>query len=305
MSETSEDKPAEAHPPPSTPGAGERDARSLSLRRVLVLLLLVTIPSLVLLTPRPVTSRGLILPRLDHRRLAELEAVELERRARATSRPLSVGVRTVGELLRRVGSETLRDPARSRTLLKELRGVTSEQVALGQTDQLLLLRALQAGYFLAEVRRYEQSGVVSAELLELGGDFPRFAERRLAGVRLSDQELGLLFRVRWGTLTGTHRKPGFGPRLPELRAHVALLLRYPEAAPEDEAGRASERLGLTLSLGKVDPEFPVDAAAGTLLLMAGDRAAAARHLERYVATHPSGPFALSVRNQLLFAQLEK
>jgi hypothetical protein len=229
-----------------------------------------------------------------------------EERARATLvGELDVEVRLVGELFRRAGSAMERGNAS--LLGARLRDLRAEVLALrraGRTRELLALRALQGRLFIEALDRFQESNQADTELLELGGEFARDARPRFfdaAGkMRLGEAEARLLFRVRWGRLTGTYRASGFGPSMQELRAHYCIFLRFPSAPPDDVPARVEERVKALRALGKIDARFPTDVALGFQLAKGGDPNLARLHLARYLESDPGGAFALQARNALFY-----
>lgn len=123
-------------------------------------------------------------------------------------------------------------------------------------------------------------------------------ERRIS---LSEEELRLLFRVRWGLLTRTHRVHPFGPDLNAFRRYYAVLLAHPEG-PDDVVDRARRRLSYVEALAKVDPSYPASFARGTLLYELGEVTASARAFEAFLNRTPDGPFVTLARNHWLFTR---
>lgn len=248
--------------------------------------------------PRAVTPSDLPAPRV-HWPLwtAEQEADAALLRA---SQPLPLSVRTVGELLRRVGqSEFEADTASIADLRDRLRHATKQAAEGAGGAALVRLRALQTHLFLHALSEYRTDGTVSADLRELSGALLLKAERGgwLEGRRIhaSDAELAAMFRLRWGELTGLAHAAAFRPTLNDLRLYYAHRLRYPEAG-ESHADRASARLRDVEALGRIDPSYPADYAAGILLYRLG---AVDRALERFRAhlrAHPDGAWTLRARN---------
>lgn len=263
-----------------------------------------------LAVPRPAVPSIVPMPRHDVGEARRTEQLDRERATLATREPLSHGTRLIGETLRRLGAASVSDPRRAQGLQRELAGEVRKHVASGRTEELLRLRALQGELFLRAVRDWERTGDVTDELRELGGDFverargwtepghaPSGANGRLV---LTDTELRLLFRMRWGTLTGTHRLHPFGPTLNELRHYYGTLLEHP---PGDGAqDRLLGRLEAVAALGRIDGTYPADFARGVLLYELGDLAGAAQSFQAHARAHGDGPWILLARNHWLAAR---
>lgn len=161
------------------------------------------------------------------------------------------------------------------------------------------LRSLEADLFVLAARRFERSRAVDADLIELGGDFAMIAEESwFDGDRLvfTDLDLRLLFRVRFGRLTGTHEQGQFGPTKPELLYFHSLFLLHPPG--RDPFSRASYRLGVVSAVEKLDPQYPAALTRALLLLDQAQPEAAARALFEAKRT---GPWGRITENTLLAA----
>lgn len=278
------------------------------------------------LVPHAVRPRAVPLPLVDHARLRALDEKELSRfewlgqswlgqsppgQPPSTGKELSLAVRTAGELLRRAGAKVAaRDPG-ARATLADLQETVQKLRLSGHTDELLSLRSLQSQLFSRAVRA-TPSAARDVELRELGGEFAELLARGWLSPKggwwpgetadqlvLSDAELRLLFRVRWGLLTGCHRQAPFGPTLEELRAYHSLYLQFPIAT--EESAVALERARQAEALGRIDPSYPVRLALGVFLLEAGESDAARAQLEGYMAERPNGPLTFLARNYALEA----
>jgi hypothetical protein len=172
-------------------------------------------------------------------------------------------------------------------------------------EQLLRLRALQTELFVRAVRAWKADETPPTELLELGGDFTVLAKAawlaEAGQLVLSEQELRLLFRVRWGLLTGTHRVHPFGPDLNGFRQYYATLLEHPESSP-DFIDRSKRRLAYVEALGKLDSTYPAAFARGTLLYRLGEFDGSARAFEAQLSGTPDGPYVALARNHWLAAR---
>lgn len=277
------------------------------------LLVGVAVFSASLAVPRTTPPFVLPMPAHDAARSRITDEQELERAAQALSGSLPHATRRVGEVVRRLGHATMNEPGEARKLQRQLARDVREQLAGGQAGSLLQLRALQSEFFVEAARAWERTGTVSEALRELGGDFPERARmwvepstngsttsdggRRLV---LSDQELRLLFRVRWGLLTGTHRVHPFGPGLNELRQYYSLLLTHPAGdSPHD---RILNQLAAVDALGRIDADYPAAFARGVIYGKLGDFARAAQNFEQYSRSHGDGPWMLLARNHWLAAR---
>src|ERR1051325_3609620 len=128
--------------------------------------------------------------------------------------------------------------------LKDLRVRARTELDANHAEELLALRAVQTELFVEAVRGWEREDKVDRELRELGGDFVELATRSAwidgRRVTLEDEELGLLFRMRWNDLTGLGATQPFTARLDEYRDRYALLLRHPSG--ENTAVRLKRQL---------------------------------------------------------------
>ncbi len=238
-----------------------------------------------------------------------MEALDRARAREVSAEPLPHGARLVGETFRRAGAAAVDDPSRAHDLLQALARDVREHIAAGRTEDLLRLRALQAELFTRAAREWERTAQVTEELRELGGDFverargwldvpDRPAEASGGGrLVLSDSQLRLLFRVRWGTLTGTHRVHPFGPSLNEQRHYYATLLEHPPGDLRQD--RIWNQLEAVSALARVDATYPAEFARGVLLYQLGDFPAAAESFQAHARRRGDGPWLLLARNHWL------
>lgn len=279
--------------------AARRAAIGASVRRILPVVLIVAFPTTLLVAPHPTRPRIVPLPLTNPGALEQLMDVDRERARRANTTLLSHDVRTVGELVRRVGLR-MAEGHSYQALAHELEAATKLAQEKHGDEALLALRALQGELFLEAVRGWDGHSPASSELRELGGDFARSAARdwfehgRLA---LSEDELALLFRVRWGRLTGTFRVRPYGPSLDEFRAYYGTYLRHVRGGSREQT--ATRQLPYVRALGAIDPSYPEAYALGTLASISGDPDTARAAFSRHLAEHPNGPYSLAARNHLL------
>ncbi len=281
--------------------AARRAAFRASVGRILPIVLVVAFPTTLLVAPRPTRPRIVPLPLTNPGALAELAELDRARASRAKATLLPHDVRAVGELFRRVGLR-MYEKKPYQALTRELEAATKQAEAKHGAESLLALRALQSELFLEAVRSSDLRAAPSVELRELGGDFATSAAREWMQddeIVLSDEELALLFRVRWGRLTGTFRARAYGPTLDEFRAYYGTYLEHAHARGGPPAEIAARQIAYVRALRAVDPSYPEAYALGALASMSGDfetaRAAFARHLAR----HPGGAYSLAARNHLL------
>ena len=258
--------------------------------------------SAMIILPRPTRPRWLPLPVVSSEALsrADEHSQALAQSAQATALPVST--RTVGELYRRLNLALLESGKSAKVVREDLRLVTQTEIKAGRTHELLTLRALQSELFLSEVHRFERTGQVSPELTELAADIGKkmaqYWQTPSGKLTLSDADLRLLFRVRWGQLTGTHRLQPFGPSLEEFKGYFSIYLRPgPEAALA-----AAERSNTVRALGKMDRSYPSEFALGVLALDAGDFSSAESRFSSFLQSTQSGPYSHLAENHLLFAK---
>jgi hypothetical protein len=251
--------------------------------------------------PRAAEPTFLPLPQPDRRVLARERAEELRLASEARRVPLSFKVRAVGDAYRRLGAGTVPGKGVPENILHELRSLAAEAQPEAGGHALVALRSVQAELFVAAAREWDTTERVSAELRELGGDFPEVAEQRgfRKGTRLTldDEELATLFRMRWSELTQTKGAPPLAPSLDEYRAFYALLLDH--APPGDAPGGDRTALLAVAALEKLDPRYPAALARGVLLYRSGATAAAAEAFRDQLSRGEDGPFRLRARNHLL------
>ncbi len=261
--------------------------------------------------PRATTPYVVPIPKHDPRTVREADAIERLRAEEAVANELPYGVRLVGERVRRLGAALVDQPSRAPQIERQLQADVQSQLKAGQAENLLRLRALQSELFLNAVRHWQKTGEVDSELRELGSDFDRIAQTSwLAGEHSDDRrlvlgasDLRLLFRVRWGLLTGVHRTPPFGPSLNEFRRYYGLLIAHPEGGLQADArDRAQRQLAYVGALGKIDPNYPTSFARGAALLLMQEPESAAKAFEQHLEQHPNGPWTLLARNHLIAAR---
>jgi hypothetical protein len=285
-----------------------------------------------LILPRSVPPEEIPAPILDARLLARTAAEDDTRAARVNSAPLSSRVRAVGSGFRafndaegRHGDEATISHARD-MLWKALRDTTD-----ADTEPLLDLRAYHLSQFLTEARRYERTGEVSDELLQVGGTFVERMEKvgwcsqhRLA---MAEEARRAAFKATWNRLLGLDASPRFALTLDEYRALYAfyfshphaseaeraridvVLQRAPDVAGQERAVAATKKatanwlIGKIGELAKIDPSYPADLARGAALFLRQDYRGSAAIYQNWLDRHPSGLWTLRVQNHLRAAGL--
>ena len=289
----------------------------------------------LLMMPVAAPPEDVPLPQLDGLALRAIAKEDAARAADARQNRLPSDILAVGTALRAMNkaqaSGDAQETAASHLVLADaLRGVGArDQKTI--FDQLKTLRALQLEKFLAEVVRFESTGVETPDLLELGGGF---IERMTSAgwvegrhVLLNDGERRAAFKLVWTAILGVDRMPDLAVALDEQRAIYTLYLTRPRA-PESQRGtfqlmrtRAStdaecvtvarkERLAAELwradkirKLGELDPEYPTLYALGVAYYRAGQFDQSLVAFRSWLERHPDGPLALRARNHLKAALL--
>ena len=261
----------------------------------------------LLALPRGSVPLTLPLPVIDRREVRQSAELELALVHWAEHSGLPFEVRAVGESVRHFGHSTQRgiDTFHDRQDIHER---VQRVEAKGQAPLLLLLRAVQTEYFLAALRRFEQSGKPDNDLDELGADFIDHGRRSgwfdPKGRCLADEGTRrVLFHLHFAELIERRSKFPFAPSLTELRLYYRFLLLHPEPNPglPSEVADDTARLGVVSALAQNDPDYPQLFAKGTLLYRLGDSQAAASAFRRQLALRESGPYALLARNYLIRA----
>src|SRR5690606_24836793 len=111
--------------------------------------------SAALAVPQATPPFVLPIPTYDAAQSRTTDAQERERATRVRSDPLPHAARRVGELVRRLGRATVSDPAQAHELQRLLARDVRAQLAEGQAESLLRLRALQSTLFVEAVRAWE------------------------------------------------------------------------------------------------------------------------------------------------------
>jgi len=251
----------------------------------------------------PTLAFELPLPTPNHARLRERAATERLRATEARRHTLAYPVRAVGETIRRIGRAATEGGGNADAKLADLRVFTVRALKEGGTSGLLALRAIQAELFVSACHDAARSGTANDDLRELGGDFHTLARASdwldTLNLRLTDDELALLFRIRWNELTGLAQHPTFVASLDEQRARYALLLRLPAGA--DSAARLEHQLGYVAALETLDRDYPAALARGVVLYRSGAYEAAATAFRAHLAARRDGPWSLRAGNHLLAA----
>jgi hypothetical protein len=257
----------------------------------------------LLAAPRATKPSILPLPEPNRSVLAHDRAADLARAERAKTHELPYATRAVGEALRRFGLASVTKSGNAEATLKDLRTLAKVDLTAGHVEELLALRAVQSELFVAATRHWERSDSADTELRELGGDFVELATRsswlEAKRVTLEDEELALLFRMRWNDLTGLGASQPFTARLDEYRDRYALLLRHPSG--ENAAVRLKRQLGYVAAVETLDHDYPALFARGVLLYRAEAYEAAASAFQAHLLAHPNGPWTLRAKNHLLEA----
>lgn len=261
--------------------------------------------ALALALPRRAEPSDLPVPKIDPVRVADILRDQTERAQRVRETPLPFEVRAVGEALRGFSAASFTlddDPAVAGSQL--VRTAARALAAHGE-DRLLDLRAIQTELFLNSLRRWEGGAPAGDELRELAGNFVEKATQSgwvdaTGRLTLSAVERVVLFRIRWGMLTGLGNTFPFKPSLTDWRVYYRFLLDHPEGSLTSSApARRARQLTYATALGKLDPEFPAELAEGVILYQLGRYPEARRAFQAHLTAHPSGRYTLRARNYWL------
>ncbi len=281
----------------------------------------------VLLLPRRATPDLVPLPVADSRGLARVLEADEALAARARRDPLPGPVRALGSSLRDFHSLEARE-ADVRDLGTARQAVDAALIeALPFGDEALLeLRSLQLEVFMSEVRRFESTGVESAELEAVAGGFIRsmraqdWCERH--SLAPGEAALRAMYKRMWNALIAADGRKAFQLSLDEERALYAFYLSRPHpsqamrdaisaarrSAPDaakcraldevERVGTEKWRLEHIARLSAVDPAYPAAYARGVASYRSGDFRGAAEAFQTWLGDHPDGPLALRARTYL-------
>lgn len=252
-----------------------------------------------LAVPRATEPRLVPQPQI-HRQQREQDLKKLHARAReARVSPLPLALRELGELYRRIGRLQYAEQPDEAAILAWRSHIWGARRQLNDAS-LLQLRALQVELLVAATNHWEAHHLVNDDLIELGGDWLRIAERNgwRTGYRFAltaEQRTALALR-RWTALAGLLNEAPYAlPRDLEL---TELQVLY-NAPLQDEAD-GERRLQIVRRYAVLDPSYPADFAEGVLFAQIGQRERAASAFMRHLEHHPDGPYALRARNHLLW-----
>jgi hypothetical protein len=287
--------------------------------------------------PRAVPPREYPVPTIDAAVLAKETDEEHALAEDARAHPLGADVRALGGAIRQFNAAQVRDDATAATRYRAEIAMQVHLALVGGARPVLALRAVQTEDFLAEVTHFEQTGVRSVALDELGGTFLD-AMARVGWVRgspgdprprmviLDPAERRAAFKQTWNKVAGVTERREFALSLDDQRVLYAFYLKNPHAPESQRNALAMARtttkdaatcqridegervatMGWAVTkmreLAAVDPSYPFDYARGIALFHAHDYAAAVQAFKGWVDKHPDGPWTLRARNYLLASE---
>jgi hypothetical protein len=277
--------------------------------------------------PRSAPPEEIPLPTIDGRVLSRVADEDDARAALAEAEPLASPVRAVGTALRAFNAAEAdhADAVRMGNTRDEvIRSV--RQTTDADADGLISLRAVQLARFLAEVRAFERTGVVSEELKSVGGTFvdrmTKVGWCENHQLLMSDRVRRVAFKLTWNHAALLDQNPRFALTLDETRALYAFYFTHPHASEEqrarfavalsaapdlvaceraveaEEKATATWLFGKIAELGRVDPTYPTTLAQAAALFLKHDYAGSAMLYQRWLDANPAGQWTLRVKNHL-------
>lgn len=307
VNETSLELPDDAVKEPKTlhkiSPSGPRFARLLEGWELGAITVGMVLATALLAVPRAAAPGLFPVPLLD---VADASAAR-ERSARLVERAEREGLpfetRAVGDAVRRFGLAVSGDGEDGEHLKRLLAERVHLALAAGQHEELARLRAVQSRLFVRAVRAHRFGGRPDDELRALGGDFAERARSNAwvagDGCLASDDELAVLFERRWLELTRLRDDPRFKPTLGEVRRYYRFLLLHPERHGRS-GDLARTRLRYVEALARLDTEYPLALARGSLLAELGMMPESARALGEHLAQPGGSTWNLRARNYLLY-----
>ena len=302
---------------------GTRGGRWLALVPVTLGVLL-----FALLMPRATAPRDIPMPALDGAALRRTIDADRARAARARQTRLPAEILAFGSAIRQLNrAQASREPDAESLVAIARQAVDDAKRPFTKDsfEDLLTLRAIQLEEFLAEVARFESTGIESPELVELGAGFvERMREATwVQGTRvlLDDAQRRSAYKMVWNALAGIS-SPEFQLTVDEERVLYMLYIAHPHVPDSRrlairaelaqastpaacEAAHTNEQQLVELwradkiqRLAAVDPSYPTDYALGVAYYRAGRYEASIDYFRRWVDKHPDGAYALRARNHL-------
>lgn len=260
----------------------------------------------LLILPTRVKPPSIPLPAVDRVRERDQAAHFSELAARVAQAPLPYDVRAVGEAIRQYGTAEARGDSEAPQILAEARVSAARALRSHGPSPLLGLLAYQANAFQLAVQgweaaRSEQAPKLPADLEELGGAFMARADANgwlnsNGALLATKNELAVLFRARWLSLTELSDVPELRFSLNDWRLYFGFLLRHP---PRKDGPPEIQQLSFVAALERKDPEYPAQLARGILQLQLGNAEAATPAFRAHLSAHPDGEWHLLARNLLL------
>jgi hypothetical protein len=163
---------------------------------------------------------------------------------------------------------------------------------------------VQTQLFLASTAGLRVDAPPNREVEELAGNFVQKGKSigwfdAKGQLQLSEDELFVLFRVRWTELVGKLDSPELRPVLDEFRLYYRVLLTHPGG--ESPRERDEHRLAYLPGLSRIDSDFPRALAEGVLFYRLGRKEQALAAFSAHLAVHRDGPWALRAKNYALAA----
>lgn len=284
-------------------------ARQLEGWQLGVLTLTMALLATTLSVPRPVRPRELPLPQVDRSEESRSLREDVARAEGAEQHPLPYEVRAVGELVRRFGEAERGASQRMPEALGQLREAAALAYQRHGLTPLLALRAVQLQLFFQAVQTFQETGRITADLNQLGGDFLNKARRigwltAAHNVSLNERELSALFRVRWSLLVGLEQNRRLSPTLNDWRAYHHAWLGSLLRAELPDLERVPLLASHVTALARRDPSYPADLALGILALQQGRAAEARGALVRHLTGPLQQVWQVRARNYLALAVAE-
>lgn len=213
----------------------------------------------------------------------------------ARAQPLPFAVRELGEVYRRLGRTQYEGPkALVSDQVQAWRGTLRTVQEHVGNQPVLQLRALQCELLVAAVHDWQNTGKISENLIELGGDLVSLV--RATHETLTEPEQWALALKRWTTLAGLGKQSEFRASREIELTQLHFFYQQPPAGED----LFTIRMRILKRYADLDSTYPIDYAVGVLLVQSGRADTAATYFAKHLQLHPNGAFALRARNHLLW-----